>query len=117
MSRPWSEWAATPPATCRAKWRAAIVAMSAPQMPVLSSASLPTRRQGPMLQIRQHAPDSPMGQGFISSARVNAVPMPQPSAYCSISSAAGSMLFCSGMDQTPWHRSQDRGSLLGGRFW
>ena len=46
-----------------------------------------------MLQIRQQAPESPMGQGFISSARVKAVPMPQPSAYRSISSAAGSMLF------------------------
>ena len=48
MSRPWSECAATPPATWRAKWRAAIVDMSAPQMPVFSSASLPTRRHGPM---------------------------------------------------------------------
>ncbi len=29
-----------------------------------------------MLQMRQQAPDSPIGQGFISSARVKAVPMP-----------------------------------------
>ena len=92
MSRPWSEWAATPPATWRAKWRAAIVGRSAPQMPVFSSASLPTRRHGPMLQMRQQAPFSPIGQGFIVSARLNAVSMPQSSACASISMAAGSML-------------------------
>ena len=92
-SRPWSEWAATPPATWRAKWRAAMVPMSAPQMPVFSSASLPTRRQGPIEQMRQQAPDSPMGQGFMVSARENAVSIPQPSACASISRAAGSMLF------------------------
>ena len=45
-----------------------------------------------MLQMRQQAPASPMGQGFILSARLNAVSMPQPSACASISRAAGSML-------------------------
>ena len=93
MSRPWSEWADTPPATWRAKWREAMVPMSAPQMPVFSSAFLPTRRQGPIEQMRQQAPDSPMGHGFMVSARENAVSSPQPSACASISRAAGSMLF------------------------
>ncbi len=45
-----------------------------------------------MLQMRQQAPFSPMGQGFIVSARLNAVSMPQSSACASISRAAGSML-------------------------
>ncbi len=93
MSRPWSEWAATPPATWRAKWRAEMVGRSAPQMPVLLSASLPTRRHGPMLQMRQQAPFSPIGQGFMTSARLKAVSIPHSSACASISSAAGSMLF------------------------
>src|SRR5665647_202489 len=93
MSRPWSECAATPPATCRAKWRAAMVGMSAPQMPVFSSASLPTSRHGPMLQIRQQAPLSPIGHGFMASARLNAVSIPHSSAWASMSSAAGSMLW------------------------
>ena len=92
MSRPWSEWAETPPATWRAKWRAAMVGRSAPQMPTLLSASLPTSLQGPIEQMRQHAPVSPMGHGFMWSARWKAVSMPHSSACSSISRAAGSML-------------------------
>ena len=45
-----------------------------------------------MLQMRQQAPEAPIGQGFILSARVKAVSMPQPSACASMSRAAGSML-------------------------
>jgi hypothetical protein len=48
-----------------------------------------------MLQMRQQAPTSPMGHGFISLARLKAVPMPHDSACASISIAAGSMLFAS----------------------
>ena len=93
MSRPWSEWAATPAATWRAKCRAATVGRSAPQMPVFCSASFPTRRHGPMEQMRQHAPVSPMGQGFMWAARLKAVSIPHSSACASISMAAGSMLW------------------------
>ena len=46
-----------------------------------------------MEQMRQQAPLSPMGQGFMWSARLKAVSMPHSSACASISMAAGSILF------------------------
>jgi uncharacterized protein YhhL (DUF1145 family) len=50
-----------------------------------------------MSQMRQHAPLSPMGQGFISSARLKTVVQPFSRATSIISIAAGSILFISGM--------------------
>src|SRR5450756_897450 len=89
-----------------------MVDMSAPQMPVFSSAFLPTRRQGPMEQMRQQAPVSPMGQGFMASARLKAVSMPHSSAYASISSAAGSMLLAAA-GAAPSFFTSSIGHLLG----
>jgi hypothetical protein len=45
-----------------------------------------------MPQILQHMPSAPMGQAFILSARLKAVPTPISSARMSIACAAGSML-------------------------
>jgi len=53
-----------------------------------------------MLQMRQQAPLSPIGQGFISAARENAVEMPCEAASSSISIAAGSMLLLSAINDS-----------------
>jgi len=69
MPRPWSEWAAAPAATARAKLRAATVARVAPHTHGCGPISL----HGPMAQFLQQIPSAPTGQGIISAARSKAV--------------------------------------------
>ena len=92
-SRPWSEWAAVPAATYLATPLAAMVAAVAPQMPVISSLSLPTILHGPIKQCLQHMPSRPIGQGFITSALSNMVDIPSFLAFSSICCDAGSIDF------------------------
>ena len=65
-----------------------------------------------MEQMRQQAPLSPMGQGFMWSARLKAVPMPHSSACASMSSAAGSILLAGG-GAAPSFFTSSIGHLLG----
>ena len=88
-SRPWSEWADVPAATWRAKVRAATVPNVAPHTPRVV---LPTKRHGPILQILQHLPSTPMGHGLTAATRLKTVEAPLASAISSISQAAGSIL-------------------------
>jgi hypothetical protein len=84
---------------CRAMLRAVTVSIVAPQMPVGNGSPLPaTRRHGPMSQIEQHAPDSPMGHGAIFITRVNALVYPSSSARFKTCSAAGSTVRIFGKD-------------------
>jgi hypothetical protein len=70
MSLEWSECADVPAAIILKKFLAATVESVAPQTPLASSSAfLPTSLQGPIWQTRQHAPVSPIGQGFIFAAR------------------------------------------------
>ncbi|GBE40395.1 hypothetical protein BMS3Bbin09_00275 [bacterium BMS3Bbin09] len=88
MSLEWSEWAAVPAAIILRKFLAVTVGRVAPQTPLASSSAfLPTSLHGPMWHTLQHAPVSPIGQGFIFSTRSKQVSMLWALPHLIISSA------------------------------
>jgi hypothetical protein len=87
----------------RTKFLADMVSAVAPQTPLLLAFSPPVSAfflgagtlQGPMAQFLQQLPSTPMGQGFISSARSKTVLTLSALALANISSVALSTLFSS----------------------
>src|SRR6056297_3392302 len=92
MDIPWSVWAAAPEATMRAKFRAMIVSMVAPQTPTLPYGSLAFSRHGPIEQCLQHAESAPIGHAFMLAARSKAVSTPSFLAFSSICAVASQMV-------------------------
>jgi hypothetical protein len=68
----------------REKFLAIMVSMVAPQTPTLLYGSFELKRQGPIEQFLQQAESAPIGHGFISLARWNAVSTPSLSAFANI---------------------------------
>jgi hypothetical protein len=84
----WSEWAAAPAATFRAKFLATTVSAVAPQTPTRSPFMDRESLHGPMAHILQQLSSTPTGQGFIKADREKAVDMPSASAFSRSSAVA-----------------------------